>query len=106
MDVYDSLYFSAECPSHSILFVSFSSSTLTCPSCGKHSRTFDPYLCVSLPLPEAAPRVINVIVVAMECVSQEIALVVQQTDSVGDLRAKVADGALVDASKVFLSIST
>lgn len=38
-------------------------SGVTCPSCGTRSATFDPYVCVSLPLPQRERRPIYVTVV-------------------------------------------
>lgn len=38
-------------------------SSLTCPGCGRSSLTFDPYICLSLPLPEHQTRAIYVTVV-------------------------------------------
>ena len=38
-------------------------SGVTCPSCGTRSATFDPYVCVSLPLPQRERRPVYVTVV-------------------------------------------
>ena len=38
-------------------------SGVTCPSCGTRSATFDPYVCVSLPLPQREKRPVYVTVV-------------------------------------------
>ena len=40
-------------------------SSLTCPSCERQSNTFDPFLCVSLPIPQKQFRPILVTVLAL-----------------------------------------
>ncbi|XP_005101606.1 ubiquitin carboxyl-terminal hydrolase 31 [Aplysia californica] len=72
------------------LFQALHSSTLTCPTCGEHSSTFDPYLCVSLPLPQKCPRIIYVVVVSMSLMEQKIAVTLNQFDGVRDLKEKVS----------------
>lgn len=44
-------------------------SSLTCPGCGRQSATFDPFLCVSLPIPAAkqqCPVYVNVVYLAQQ----------------------------------------
>ncbi|GFO06771.1 ubiquitin carboxyl-terminal hydrolase 31, partial [Plakobranchus ocellatus] len=97
------------------LFQALHASTLTCPTCGRRSSTFDPYLCVSLPLPQRCPRQITVVVVPFENSannngpntsynaggkkfpgtlrhgggSLRVALTLNQYDTVGELKSKL-----------------
>jgi ubiquitin carboxyl-terminal hydrolase 31 len=44
-------------------------SSLTCPGCGKQSATFDPFVCVSLPIPQAkqeVPVYVNIIYLSQQ----------------------------------------
>lgn len=87
------------------LFQALHSSTLTCPSCGDRSSTFDPYLCVSLPLPQSCPRIIYAIIVALKQGKQfpkevKYAFTLNQFDCVKDLRDSIATETLIPGNQV------
>lgn len=82
------------------LFQALHSSTLTCPSCGERSRTFDPYLCVSLPLPQKCPRAIYVIVVSLDSHEVKMAFTLNQYDGVKELRELVAADTKIPSKQV------
>ncbi|RUS72412.1 hypothetical protein EGW08_019830 [Elysia chlorotica] len=85
------------------LFQALHASTLTCPTCQRCSSTFDPYLCVSLPLPQHCPRQLSVVLVPyveerlspisghreLGEASVRVILTVNQYDTVGELKAKL-----------------
>ncbi|CAL1541047.1 unnamed protein product, partial [Lymnaea stagnalis] len=69
------------------LFQALHSSTLICATCGERSSTFDPYLCVSLPLPQRCPKTIFVVVVPLKRhQTLKYAVILNQFDGVRDLR--------------------
>ena len=87
------------------LFQALHASTLTCPTCKRRSSTFDPYLCVSLPLPQRCPRQLSVVLVPYESSgrggqgerasaapcpgSLRVALTLNQYETVGELKVKL-----------------
>ncbi|NXB44474.1 UBP43 hydrolase, partial [Leucopsar rothschildi] len=67
-------------------------SSLTCPHCLKQSNTFDPFLCISLPIPLRQTRALNVTLV-LQCERWRfvrVGLAVPLLGTVADLRAMVA----------------
>ncbi|GFR59957.1 ubiquitin carboxyl-terminal hydrolase 31-like [Elysia marginata] len=97
------------------LFQALHASTLTCPTCKRRSSTFDPYLCVSLPLPQHCFRHLSLVLVPLlnksssdgrgslgerlsptspwdgggEGGSLRVALTINQYDTVGELKVKL-----------------
>ncbi|KAK3711001.1 hypothetical protein RRG08_009591 [Elysia crispata] len=84
------------------LFQALHASTLTCPTCKRRSSTFDPYLCVSLPLPQRCPRQLSVVLVPFveersspvtrysdRDRSLRLVLTLNQYDTVGELKLKL-----------------
>ncbi|NWT13658.1 UBP43 hydrolase, partial [Vireo altiloquus] len=70
----------------------FPRSSLTCPHCLKQSNTFDPFLCISLPIPLRQTRALNVTLV-LQCERWRfvrVGLAVPLLGTVADLRAMVA----------------
>lgn len=49
-------------------------SSLTCPSCERQSNTFDPFLCVSLPIPQKAMRALIVTVLYIDQSPRQVRL--------------------------------
>lgn len=54
------------------LFQAQLKSTLVCRSCGKQSNTFDPYLCLSLPVPTRFTYTIIVTAVYLDRTPREV----------------------------------
>ncbi|NXY15505.1 UBP43 hydrolase, partial [Atrichornis clamosus] len=70
----------------------FPRSSLTCPHCLKQSNTFDPFLCISLPIPLRQTRALNVTLV-LQCERWRfvrVGLAVPLLGTVADLREMVA----------------
>ncbi|XP_067672769.1 ubiquitin carboxyl-terminal hydrolase 43-like [Haliotis asinina] len=84
------------------LFKGLHRSSLTCPHCGKHSNTFDPYLCVSLPLPQKCPRPVFVNVVYSGQKQLKIGLRMNTFESVRDLRHRISKDIRIPASEIVL----
>ncbi|GAB1605677.1 ubiquitin carboxyl-terminal hydrolase 43-like [Argonauta hians] len=63
-------------------------SSLTCLRCRRQSNTYDPYLCLSLPLPEKSNRAIYVIIVYLDpnITLKRIGILMKNTETFGDLR--------------------
>uniref|UniRef100_A0A8C0IM28 ubiquitinyl hydrolase 1 n=1 Tax=Chelonoidis abingdonii TaxID=106734 RepID=A0A8C0IM28_CHEAB len=79
-------------------------SSLTCPHCLKQSNTFDPFLCVSLPIPLRQTRPLNVTLV-FQSKSQRflrIGLAVPLLSTVATLRAMVAEEGKIAPNQVIL----
>uniref|UniRef100_A0A8C3IXB8 ubiquitinyl hydrolase 1 n=1 Tax=Chrysemys picta bellii TaxID=8478 RepID=A0A8C3IXB8_CHRPI len=79
-------------------------SSLTCPHCLKQSNTFDPFLCVSLPIPLRQTRPLNVTLV-FQSKSQRflrIGLAVPLFSTVATLRAMVAEEGKITPDQVIL----
>ncbi|KAM6175034.1 ubiquitin carboxyl-terminal hydrolase 43 isoform 2-T2 [Erethizon dorsatum] len=79
-------------------------SSLTCPHCLKQSNTFDPFLCVSLPIPLRQTRFLSVTLV-FPCKSQRflrVGLAVPILSTVAALRKMVAEEGGVPADEVIL----
>ncbi|XP_074168034.1 ubiquitin carboxyl-terminal hydrolase 43 isoform X2 [Sminthopsis crassicaudata] len=79
-------------------------SSLTCPHCQKQSNTFDPFLCVSLPIPSCQTRSLNVTLV-FQSKSQKflrIGLAVPLFSTVATLRKMVAEESKIKANEVVL----
>ena len=67
-------------------------SSLTCPHCGRQSNTFDPFVCVSLPIPQRTTRVVAVAVVYMDREPRvvRVGVVMDIGATMADLRSEVA----------------
>ncbi|XP_020822400.1 ubiquitin carboxyl-terminal hydrolase 43 isoform X1 [Phascolarctos cinereus] len=79
-------------------------SSLTCPHCQKQSNTFDPFLCVSLPIPSCQTRSLNVTLV-FQSKSQRflrIGLAVPLFSTVATLRKMIAEEGKITANEVVL----
>ncbi|XP_072029895.1 ubiquitin carboxyl-terminal hydrolase 43-like [Amphiura filiformis] len=80
-------------------------SSLTCPNCGRQSNTFDPFLCVSLPIPQRTTRVLTVVVVYMERDPRvvRVGLALETSGTVADLRSEVATECGVAITRIVLT---
>ncbi|XP_008070655.2 ubiquitin carboxyl-terminal hydrolase 43 [Carlito syrichta] len=79
-------------------------SSLTCPHCLKQSNTFDPFLCVSLPIPLRQTRFLSVTLVFLSKSQRflRVGLAVPILSTVAALRKMVADEGGVPADEVIL----
>ncbi|NWX93381.1 UBP43 hydrolase, partial [Nothoprocta pentlandii] len=80
-------------------------SSLTCPHCRKQSNTFDPFLCVSLPIPPRQTRPLNVTLV-FQCKRQRfvrVGLAVPLLSTVAKLREMVAQEGRIPPEQVVLA---
>ncbi|NWT52524.1 UBP43 hydrolase, partial [Erythrocercus mccallii] len=80
-------------------------SSLTCPHCLKQSNTFDPFLCISLPIPLRQTRALNVTLV-LQCERWRfvrVGLAVPLLGTVADLRELVAREGRVPPEQVILA---
>ncbi|XP_038068030.1 ubiquitin carboxyl-terminal hydrolase 31-like isoform X2 [Patiria miniata] len=80
-------------------------SSLTCPHCGRQSNTFDPFVCVSLPIPQRTTRVMAVAVVYMDREPRvvRVGVVMDVGATVADLRAEVARQCSVAVTRIVLT---
>ncbi|XP_063148668.1 ubiquitin carboxyl-terminal hydrolase 43 [Candoia aspera] len=79
-------------------------SSLTCPHCQKQSNTFDPFLCISLPIPLRQTRPLNVTLV-FQSKSQRfvrVGLAVPLFSTVAKLREMVAEEGKISPDQVIL----
>ncbi|KAG8431132.1 hypothetical protein GDO86_019365, partial [Hymenochirus boettgeri] len=79
-------------------------SSLTCPHCHKQSDTFDPFLCISLPLPLRQTRALNVTLVFQSKQQRflRIGLAVPLLGTVASLRQLVANEGNTSPDQVIL----
>ncbi|XP_062826773.1 ubiquitin carboxyl-terminal hydrolase 43 isoform X2 [Anolis carolinensis] len=80
-------------------------SSLTCPHCLKQSNTFDPFLCISLPIPLRQTRPLNVTLV-FQSKSQRfvrVGLTVPLFSTVAKLREMVAEEGKLSPDQVILA---
>ncbi|NXA70718.1 UBP43 hydrolase, partial [Mohoua ochrocephala] len=83
----------------------FPRSSLTCPHCQKQSNTFDPFLCISLPIPLRQTRALNVTLV-LQCERWRfvrVGLAVPLLGTVADLREMVAREGRIPPEQVILA---
>ncbi|XP_031419653.2 ubiquitin carboxyl-terminal hydrolase 43a [Clupea harengus] len=80
-------------------------SSLTCPHCLKQSNTFDPFLCISLPLPLRQTRPLNVTLVFSTKGQRylRVGLAVPLLGSMSALRTMVAEEGKISPDQVILT---
>ncbi|KAJ1130551.1 hypothetical protein NDU88_008902 [Pleurodeles waltl] len=80
-------------------------SSLTCPHCHKQSNTFDPFLCVTLPIPLRQTRSLNVTLVFQSKQQRflRIGLAVPLLGTVASLREMVAEEGKISPDQVILA---
>ncbi|XP_021270309.1 ubiquitin carboxyl-terminal hydrolase 43 isoform X1 [Numida meleagris] len=80
-------------------------SSLTCPHCRKQSNTFDPFLCISLPIPVRQTRALNVTLVLQRegGRSLRVGLAVPLLGTAAELREMVAREGDVPPQQVILA---
>ncbi|KAL4240330.1 Ubiquitin carboxyl-terminal hydrolase 31 [Mactra antiquata] len=79
-------------------------SSLSCPNCGKHSNTYESYLCLSLPVPQKSTRPVYVTVVYLDDSPKQlrIALEMNFMDTIKELREKLAHELYVTPKRLVL----
>ncbi|NWS41126.1 UBP43 hydrolase, partial [Probosciger aterrimus] len=80
-------------------------SSLTCPHCLKQSNTFDPFLCISLPIPLRQTRALNVTLV-LQCERWRfvrVGLAVPLLGTIAELRKMVAREGCIPPEQVILA---
>ena len=84
------------------LFQAVYRSSLTCTNCQRQSNTFDPFLSVSLPIPQKTKRPIYVTVVYLDEQPRQvrIGLLMNQGDTVKELRQTLAADTKIQESQV------
>ncbi|KAM9515547.1 ubiquitin carboxyl-terminal hydrolase 43 isoform 3-T3 [Guaruba guarouba] len=80
-------------------------SSLTCPHCLKQSNTFDPFLCISLPIPLRQTRALNVTLVLQRERRRfvRVGLAVPLSGTVAELREMVAREGRIPPEQVLLA---
>ncbi|XP_071954599.1 ubiquitin carboxyl-terminal hydrolase 43-like [Antedon mediterranea] len=80
-------------------------SSLTCPNCGEQSNTFDPFLCVSLPLPQRTTRPINVVVVYVDATPRitRFAITMKIESKISDLKTSIAKTCNITETRMILT---
>ena len=90
---------------HEIFQAQFRSS-LTCPLCQKQSNTFDPFLCVSVPVPQGQRQMslfVNVLYTSQQPRQVRIGVSVSQAANVKELREILASDTGIDENHLLLT---
>lgn len=79
-------------------------SSLTCPSCERQSNTFDPFLCVSLPIPQKQirPFIVTVLYIDQSPRQVRIGLTLPVESEVRDLREQLSKDTGIEAQQLSL----
>lgn len=81
-------------------------SSLTCPRCQKQSNTFDPFLCVSVPVPQSQKQIslfVNVLYTSQQPRQVRIGVNVNQAANVKELRGILASDTGIDENHMLLT---
>lgn len=80
-------------------------SSLTCPSCDKQSNTFDPFLCVSLPIPQKQMMPVFVTVLYIDQTPRQVKLGVSigVHETIGDLRTMLSNDTGIEHGQILLA---
>ena len=80
-------------------------SSLTCPSCERQSNTFDPFLCVSLPIPQIQVRPVVITVVYLDQSPRQvrIGLTLPVDADVRDLRESLAKDTGIETGQILIA---
>lgn len=84
------------------LFQALYRSSLTCPGCERQSNTFDPFLSMSLPVPQKCKKAVYVTVVYLDARPRQvrIGLLMDLSDTVRELRHTLASDTNIPAEQV------
>ncbi|XP_063842463.1 ubiquitin carboxyl-terminal hydrolase 31-like isoform X2 [Scylla paramamosain] len=80
-------------------------SSLKCPHCQKESNTFDPFVCVSIPIPQRQMQAIFVCVVYLNQQPKQVQLgiSIENTASIHDLRQQLAEDCGIPATSLIIT---
>lgn len=80
-------------------------SSLTCPTCDKQSNTFDPFLCVSLPIPQKQMMPVFVTVLYIDQTPRQVKLGVSigVHETIGDLRTMLSNDTGIERGQILLA---
>jgi ubiquitin carboxyl-terminal hydrolase 31 len=80
-------------------------SSLTCPACDKQSNTFDPFLCVSLPIPQKQMIPVFVTVLYIDQTPRQVKLGVSigVHETIGDLRTMLSNDTGIERGQILLA---
>ncbi|XP_071476699.1 ubiquitin carboxyl-terminal hydrolase 31-like [Diadema antillarum] len=80
-------------------------SSLTCPHCGVQSNTFDPFVCVSLPIPQRTTRVVMIVVIYADRDprAERFGIVLEASSTVADLRSTIASTCSIAVTRIVLT---
>ena len=80
-------------------------SSLTCPTCEKQSNTFDPFLCVSLPIPQKQlmPVFVTVLYIDQSPRQVKLGLTIGVHETIADLRRTLAKDTGIEESQILLT---
>ena len=80
-------------------------SSLTCPTCERQSNTFDPFLCVSLPIPQIQVRPVVITVVYLDQSPRQvrIGLTLPVDSDVKDLRESLAKDTGIETAQILIT---
>ena len=80
-------------------------SSLTCPTCQRQSNTFDPFLCVSLPIPQKQlmPIYVTVLYIDQSPRQVKLGLTVSVDQTVAELRQLLAKDTGISAGQILLT---
>lgn len=90
---------------HAVFQAQFRSS-LTCPRCHRQSNTFDPFLCVSVPVPQNHRQMnlfVNVLYTSQQPRQVKIGVSVNQMANVRELREILASDTGIDENHMLLT---
>ena len=88
------------------LFQAHFRSSLTCPKCKQQSNTFDPFLCVSVPVPQNHRQInlfVNVLYTSQQPRQVRIGVSVNQAANVKELREILASDTGIDENHMLLT---
>ncbi|XP_050685922.1 ubiquitin carboxyl-terminal hydrolase 31-like isoform X1 [Eriocheir sinensis] len=80
-------------------------SSLKCPHCQKESNTFDPFVCVSIPIPQRQVQAIFVCVVYLNQQPKQVQLgmSIETTATIQDLRQQLAEDCGIPAGSLIIT---
>ena len=80
-------------------------SSLTCPRCRQHSTTFDPFMCLSLPIPqrETRPMAVTVVFLNSSRVPLRIGITMKINGTICDLREAIAEMTLIPQTSLVIT---
>ncbi|XP_013414847.1 ubiquitin carboxyl-terminal hydrolase 31 [Lingula anatina] len=87
------------------LFQALYRSSLRCPRCSQQSNTFDPFLCVSLPIPQKTTRPVYVTIVYLDARPKQvrIGLTMEVGSTVQDLRETLSTETGIEPQQIVLT---